>query len=62
MDVRFAKGIRLFNTQPLFEAHDVWEELWMEAAGEGRLFYQGLIQTAVGLYHRMDRNYRGAYR
>jgi predicted metal-dependent hydrolase len=60
MDVRFAKGIRLFNTQSFFEAHDVWEELWREAAGEERLFYQGLIQTAVGLYHLMNRNYRGA--
>jgi uncharacterized protein len=60
MDERFVKGIRLFNTQSFLEAHDVWEDLWREAAGEERLFYQGLIQTAVGLYHLMNRNYRGA--
>ncbi len=60
MDVRFATGIRLFNAQSFFEAHDVWEELWKEASGDERLFYQGLIQTAAGFYHFVNRNYRGA--
>jgi uncharacterized protein len=54
------KGIENFNRGSFFEAHDLWEELWVETRGEERLFYQGLIQTAVGLYHHVNENYRGA--
>lgn len=60
MDERFARGIEEFNNQYFFEAHDTWEELWMDTAGEHRLFYQGLIQTAVGFYHLSNNNYKGA--
>ena len=56
----FRKGIEEFNTQCFFEAHDTWEELWRETSGPDRLFYQGLIQTAVGLYHLANGNFRGA--
>jgi len=56
----FRKGIEEFNTQCFFEAHDSWEELWRETSGPERLFYQGLIQTAVGLYHLGNGNARGA--
>ncbi len=56
----FRKGIEEFNTRSFFEAHDTWEELWRETSGPDRLFYQGLIQTAVGLYHMTNGNLRGA--
>ena len=56
----FTRGIEEFNRQYFFEAHDVWEELWMETTGDHRLFYQGLIQTAVGFYHLSKENYKGA--
>jgi predicted metal-dependent hydrolase len=56
----FRKGIEEFNTQCFFEAHDTWEELWRETSGPDRLFFQGLIQTAVGLYHLTNGNVRGA--
>jgi len=55
------QGIEEFNSGSFFEAHDMWEELWVETRGEERLFYQGLIQTAVGLYHFENANYRGAF-
>ena len=32
----------------------------METTGSHRLFYQGLIQTAVGFYHLNNGNYKGA--
>ena len=51
MDARFLKGIEEFNRRFFFEAHDLWEEVWVETVGDHRLFYQGLIQTAVGFYH-----------
>ena len=54
------KGIEEFNTQCFFEAHDSWEELWRETTGPDPLFYQGLIQTAVGFYHLGNGNTRGA--
>ena len=60
MEGHFEKGVEEFNTQHFFEAHDVWEELWMETTGTHRLFYQGLIQTAVGFYHLDNGNYKGA--
>jgi hypothetical protein len=56
----FRKGVEEFNTQCFFEAHDTWEELWRETSGPDRLFYQGLIQAAVGLYHMTNGNLRGA--
>jgi len=54
------KGIEQFNAQCFFEAHDTWEELWRDTSGPDRLFYQGLIQAAVGLYHLANGNFRGA--
>jgi predicted metal-dependent hydrolase len=32
----------------------------METTGSHRLFYQGLIQAAVGFYHLENGNYKGA--
>jgi predicted metal-dependent hydrolase len=59
MPDRLAEGINLFNAQRYFEAHEVWEDLWREEAGDLRLFYQGLIQAAVGLHHLSRGNVRG---
>ncbi len=36
------------------------EDLWSEAAGDEREFYQGLIQAAVALFHFGNQNYGGA--
>jgi predicted metal-dependent hydrolase len=59
-DPRYLAGIVLFNRGDFFEAHEVWESLWMEAHGPERLFFQGLIQAAVGLCHFCNGNVRGA--
>ena len=59
-DPRYLAGVLLFNAQDYFEAHEVWEELWAEAHGEERRFYQGLIQAAVGLCHFGNGNLGGA--
>src|SRR5580704_14814540 len=59
-DPRYLAGIVLFNRGDYFEAHEVWEELWMESAGAEKRFYQGLIQAAVGLCHFCNGNVRGA--
>lgn len=59
-DPRYLAGILFFNQQDYFEAHEVWESLWMHCAGPERRFYQALIQAAVALYHFGNGNLRGA--
>jgi len=56
----YLAGILLFNEGDFFEAHEVWEEIWIEATGLERKFYQGLIQAAVGLCHFGNGNTGGA--
>jgi uncharacterized protein len=58
-ETRFAEGIRLFNQQNFFEAHEVWEEEWKTAEGDSRIFYQGIIQAAVALAHVQRGNHAG---
>jgi len=57
---QYLEGIRLFNEREFFECHDVIEELWTETYGEERKFLQGLIQSAVALYHFGNDNLGGA--
>src|SRR5438105_1177893 len=59
-DPRYLAGIVFFNRGDFFEAHEVWESLWMETFSEEKRFYQGLIQAAVGLCHFCNGNVRGA--
>ncbi|MBM4070597.1 MAG: DUF309 domain-containing protein [Planctomycetes bacterium] len=59
-DPRYLAGIVLFNRRDYFEAHEVWESLWMETSGPDKKFYQSLIQAAVGLCHFCNGNLRGA--
>jgi predicted metal-dependent hydrolase len=54
------EGIRLFNAGYYFEAHDAFEEVWVERTGREKTFYQGLIQVAAGLYKAGMRNQGGA--
>lgn len=54
------KGIREFNAGDFYEAHDTWEETWQGVRGPERLFFQGMIQLAIGFYHLTCENYPGA--
>lgn len=57
---QYLEGIRLFNAEDFFESHEVLEELWSETQDERRKFYQGLIQSAVALFHFGNGNLGGA--
>lgn len=59
-DPRYLAGIVLFNRGDFFEAHEVWESLWMDTHGPEKPFVQGLIQAAVGLCHFCNGNVNGA--
>ena len=61
-DRRYLAGIVHFNRGEYFEAHEVWEEIWMDCPGTERRFYQSLIQAAVALYHWGNGNRAGASR
>jgi predicted metal-dependent hydrolase len=54
------KGINYFNDGHYFDAHEAWEDLWRASGGPLRLFYQGLVQGAVGLHHLSRSNLNGA--
>lgn len=56
----FYSGLELFNRGFYFECHDVWEELWGDAKGRNKIFYQALIMSAVSLYHFGNENLEGA--
>jgi len=56
----FFRGVDFFNRQFYYECHDVWEEIWSEAKGEEKIFYQALIMSAVSLYHFGNENLEGA--
>ncbi len=58
--VGLSEGIRAFNQEAYFEAHDIWEETWRGVRGPDRLFFQGLIQLAIGFYHLTTENLAGA--
>jgi uncharacterized protein len=42
-----ARGAELFNQGQYWEAHEAWEELWLELDDEPKIFVQGLIQAAA---------------
>ena len=46
-----AAGIALFNEGRFWDAHEAWEEAWLEEEDERKLCLQGLIQIAAG-YHK----------
>ena len=57
---RFDEGVALFNSGDYFACHEAWEDVWRELHGDRRIFVQGLIQIAVGLYHASRFNSAGA--
>ncbi|NTW49360.1 MAG: DUF309 domain-containing protein [Chlorobiales bacterium] len=56
----FLKGVEEYNKEFFYESHDTWEEIWHEVRGPDRLFLQGLIHLAVGLFHFSNSNWKGA--
>jgi predicted metal-dependent hydrolase len=57
---KFQRGIAYFNSGEFFQAHEVWEELWLTEIERQRLFLQGLIQAAAAFHHYRRGNSTGA--
>jgi predicted metal-dependent hydrolase len=56
----FRHGLEEFNTERFFEAHEVWEEVWLASFGAEKRFLQGIIQIAAAFHHYQRGNRPGA--
>jgi len=56
----FHNGMQAFNDRRFYDAHEFWEELWLEYKLEDANFIQGLIQLAVSYFHLFNNNLNGA--
>ena len=56
----FSDGLRAYEENYFFEAHELWEELWSEYYLADRALIQGLIQLAVSFVHLGNGNLNGA--
>ena len=61
-DQLFRKGLEAFNSAHFFDAHEHWEEVWLETPNPEKMFLQGLIQVAAAFHHYSRANRLGAHR
>jgi predicted metal-dependent hydrolase len=54
--------LQLWREEKYFECHEVLELLWLNAKGNARWRYQGLIHCAVALHHLQQENWFGMAR
>jgi hypothetical protein len=55
-------GIDLYNAGHYWNAHEAWEQVWLDSEREMRGFYQGLIQITAAFVHVARNEYPGAIR
>src|SRR6202142_2271295 len=58
-DRLYQKGLDAFNAAHFYEAHEHWEEVWLETPNPEKMFLQGLIQVAAAFLHYSRSNYPG---
>jgi predicted metal-dependent hydrolase len=54
------RAVAQFNGRDYFECHETLEAIWQVEPGPIRVLYKGILQVAVGCYHLLRHNYRGA--
>ena len=57
---KFERGLEHFNAREFFEAHEVWEEVWLVEDEPEKTFLQGIIQIAAAFHHYRRGNSDGA--
>src|SRR5665213_2395457 len=55
----YQKGLEAFNSSHFYDAHEHWEEVWLEALNAEKMFLQGLIQVAAAFHHHSRANLQG---
>jgi uncharacterized protein len=58
-DRLYQKGLEAFNSAHFYDAHEHWEEVWLETPNPDKMFLQGLIQIAAGFHHYSRTNLMG---
>jgi uncharacterized protein len=56
---QFCRGIEQFNAGSFFEAHEIWEEVWLLSPEPHKTFLQGIIQIAAAFHHYKRGNLQG---
>ena len=56
------EALSLFNRRYYWETHEVLENIWKDANGRNKIFYQAIIQTSAALYHVLNANPQGVLR
>ncbi len=55
----YQKGLEAFNSSHFYDAHEHWEEVWIETPNPEKMFLQGLIQVAAAFHHHSRANLQG---
>jgi uncharacterized protein len=55
-------GIDLYNAGHYWNAHEAWEQVWLDSEREMRGFYQGLIQVTAAFVHVTRNEFPGSIR
>ncbi|MGD0909320.1 MAG: DUF309 domain-containing protein [Candidatus Acidiferrales bacterium] len=55
----FQQGLEAFNSAHFYDAHEHWEEVWLETPHPEKMFLQGLIQVAAAFHHHSRSNFPG---
>jgi predicted metal-dependent hydrolase len=58
-DRLYQKGLEAFNSAHFYDAHEHWEEVWLETPNPDKMFLQGLIQVAAAFHHYSRANLLG---
>jgi len=51
-----AEGLRLYEAEEFFAAHEAWEIVWLGSQEPDKTFLQGLIQVTAAFYHLQRNN------
>ena len=55
-----AEGLRCYQNEEFFEAHEHWETSWLACTEPEKTFLQSLIQVSAAFHHLRRENDRGA--
>ena len=55
-------GVDLYNAGHYWNAHEAWEQVWLDSERGMRAFYQGLIQVTAAFVHVTRNEFPGAIR
>jgi uncharacterized protein len=61
-DALLQLGIDLYNAGHYWNAHEAWEQVWLDSERDMRGFYQGLIQVTAAFVHVTRNEFPGAIR